>query len=127
MSRRRPPARAALTATATAGAAAVAARATYAALRRRPPGGAAIWARTNHRGEAVTLLEGPAVALAVGRGAGLPLDVSDGPVGTVRRYGASYPRPLIQAAARGPRSTPRTACAAAASRATAPIPPAYSV
>jgi UDP-GlcNAc:undecaprenyl-phosphate GlcNAc-1-phosphate transferase len=63
MSRRRPPARAALTATATAGAAAVAARATYAALRRRPPGGAAIWARTNHRGEAVTLLEGPAVAL----------------------------------------------------------------
>jgi UDP-GlcNAc:undecaprenyl-phosphate/decaprenyl-phosphate GlcNAc-1-phosphate transferase len=63
MSRRRPPARAALTATATAGASAVAARATYAALCRRPPGGAAIWARTNHRGEAVTLLEGPAVAL----------------------------------------------------------------
>jgi UDP-GlcNAc:undecaprenyl-phosphate/decaprenyl-phosphate GlcNAc-1-phosphate transferase len=59
VSRHRPPARAAL----TAGAAAVAARTAYAALRRRPPGGAAIWARTNHRGEAVTLLEGPAVAL----------------------------------------------------------------
>ena len=47
----------------TAGAAAAAARASYAALRRRPPGGPATWARTNHRGEPVTLLEGPAVAL----------------------------------------------------------------
>jgi len=47
----------------TAGAGAVLARAAYAALRRRPPGGAGAWARTNHRGEAVTLLEGPAVAL----------------------------------------------------------------
>jgi UDP-N-acetylmuramyl pentapeptide phosphotransferase/UDP-N-acetylglucosamine-1-phosphate transferase len=32
-------------------------------LRRRPPGGAQAWARTNHRGEPVTLLAGPAVAL----------------------------------------------------------------
>jgi UDP-GlcNAc:undecaprenyl-phosphate/decaprenyl-phosphate GlcNAc-1-phosphate transferase len=47
----------------TAAAAAAAARASYRALRRRPPGGAAIWARTNHRGEPVTLLEGAAVAL----------------------------------------------------------------
>ena len=47
----------------TAGAAAAMARAGYAALRRRPPGGAAAWTRTNHRGEAVTLLEGPAAAL----------------------------------------------------------------
>jgi hypothetical protein len=39
------------------------ARASYTALCRKPPGGAATWARTNHRGEAVTLLEGPAVAL----------------------------------------------------------------
>ncbi len=46
-----------------AGAAAVVARVGYTALRRRPPGGAAVWTRTNHRGEAVTLLEGPAVAL----------------------------------------------------------------
>jgi UDP-GlcNAc:undecaprenyl-phosphate/decaprenyl-phosphate GlcNAc-1-phosphate transferase len=41
--------------------AAVAARAAYTALRRRPPGGEKAWARTNHRGEPVTLLEGPAV------------------------------------------------------------------
>src|ERR1019366_157859 len=47
-----------------AGLAAGAARASYAALTRRPPGGAATWTRTNHRGEPVTLLEGPAVAAA---------------------------------------------------------------
>ena len=41
--------------------AAVAARAAYTALRRYPPGGAKTWSRTNHRGEPVTLLEGPAV------------------------------------------------------------------
>jgi UDP-GlcNAc:undecaprenyl-phosphate GlcNAc-1-phosphate transferase len=49
-------ARAALTA-------AGAARVAYAALRRCPPGGEKTWQRTNHRGEPVTLLEGPAVAL----------------------------------------------------------------
>jgi UDP-GlcNAc:undecaprenyl-phosphate/decaprenyl-phosphate GlcNAc-1-phosphate transferase len=60
MSRRRGP----LTPAAiSAGVAVVVARASYAALCRRPPGGAATWTRTNHRGEAVTLLEGPAVAL----------------------------------------------------------------
>jgi hypothetical protein len=42
--------------------AAAAARLSYSALRRRPPGGDATWSRTNHRGEPVTLLEGPAVA-----------------------------------------------------------------
>jgi UDP-GlcNAc:undecaprenyl-phosphate/decaprenyl-phosphate GlcNAc-1-phosphate transferase len=41
--------------------AAIAARAAYTALRRYPPGGAKTWSRTNHRGEPVTLLEGPAV------------------------------------------------------------------
>jgi UDP-GlcNAc:undecaprenyl-phosphate GlcNAc-1-phosphate transferase len=51
-------------AAATAAAAAVAARGVYAGLARRPPAGAATWARTNHRGEPVTLLEGPAVAAA---------------------------------------------------------------
>ncbi|REF01184.1 hypothetical protein [Thermomonospora umbrina] len=43
----------------------VAARAAYTALTRRPPGrnglpGEEVWGRTNHRGEPVTLLEGPA-------------------------------------------------------------------
>ncbi|HTU04062.1 MAG TPA: hypothetical protein VMG13_00790, partial [Trebonia sp.] len=46
----------------TALAAAGAARVAYAALKRFPPGGATTWTRTNHRGEPVTLLEGPAVA-----------------------------------------------------------------
>jgi hypothetical protein len=31
-------------------------------LRQRPPGGAAVWTRTNHAGLPVTLLEGPAYA-----------------------------------------------------------------
>jgi UDP-GlcNAc:undecaprenyl-phosphate GlcNAc-1-phosphate transferase len=39
---------------------AAAARAAYAALTQRPPGGDAEWVRKNHRGESVTLLEGPA-------------------------------------------------------------------
>ncbi|GAA3243326.1 hypothetical protein [Actinocorallia longicatena] len=44
---------------------AAAARAAYTALTRRPPGhngltGDEVWGRTNHRGEPVTLLEGPA-------------------------------------------------------------------
>ena len=42
---------------------AAAARAAYAALTRYPPGGEKTWTRTNHRGEPVTLLEGPAAAL----------------------------------------------------------------
>ncbi|GAA0578792.1 hypothetical protein [Actinomadura livida] len=53
---------------AVAGAAlgAAAARAAYGALARNPPGlngvpGDEVWGRTNHRGEPVTLLEGPAV------------------------------------------------------------------
>src|SRR5262249_1993582 len=43
--------------------AAAAARIAYTALRARPPAGAATWTRTNHRGETVTLLTGPAVAI----------------------------------------------------------------
>jgi UDP-GlcNAc:undecaprenyl-phosphate/decaprenyl-phosphate GlcNAc-1-phosphate transferase len=42
--------------------AAGAARLAYASMDRRPPGGPKAWSRTNHRGEPVTLLEGPAVA-----------------------------------------------------------------
>jgi UDP-GlcNAc:undecaprenyl-phosphate/decaprenyl-phosphate GlcNAc-1-phosphate transferase len=45
------------------------ARLSYSALRARPPGGAARWERTNHRGEPITLLEGPAVALGAIAGA----------------------------------------------------------
>ena len=48
----------------SAGAAAAgAARLAYSAMNRRPPGGPKAWSRTNHRGEPVTLLEGPAVAV----------------------------------------------------------------
>jgi UDP-GlcNAc:undecaprenyl-phosphate GlcNAc-1-phosphate transferase len=60
---RRPPTGTALTAGLAAGLAAGTARAVYAGLRRRPPGGTAAWTRTNHRGEPVTLLAGPAVAV----------------------------------------------------------------
>jgi hypothetical protein len=47
-----------------AGTAACAARAAYTALSRRPPGGAGTWTRTNHRGDQLTLLAGPALAAA---------------------------------------------------------------
>ena len=40
------------------------ARLAYAASSRRPPGGEKTWTRTNHAGEPVTLIEGPAVAVA---------------------------------------------------------------
>jgi UDP-GlcNAc:undecaprenyl-phosphate/decaprenyl-phosphate GlcNAc-1-phosphate transferase len=45
-------------------AAASGARLAYAALSRVQPGGEQTWTRTNHRGEPVTLLEGPAVTVA---------------------------------------------------------------
>ncbi|WP_432574050.1 hypothetical protein [Kineococcus sp. SYSU DK005] len=57
----------------TAAAAALAVRTGRALSRwlpRHPPGGAARWERRNHRGDAVTLLEGPAAALAVAAAAG---------------------------------------------------------
>ena len=46
-----------------AASAAGAARLAYYALNRHAPGGPKTWSRVNHRGERVTLLEGPAVAL----------------------------------------------------------------
>jgi len=51
-----------ITAAAAGATAAGAARLAYSAVNRRPPGGPKLWSRTNHRGEPVTLLEGPAVA-----------------------------------------------------------------
>jgi hypothetical protein len=53
------------------------ARLTYAALGRRPPAGKHAWTRTNHRGEPITLLEGPAVA--AGAVAGALLGAGPGP------------------------------------------------
>jgi hypothetical protein len=53
-----------LGAAAATAASAATARAAYAALSRRAPGGRDTWARTNHRGEPVTLVEGPAAATA---------------------------------------------------------------
>ena len=62
VSRRRGAARAAAASVLGPVLAAGASRGAYALLRARPPGGAAAWSRTNHRGEPVTLLEGPAAA-----------------------------------------------------------------
>ena len=47
---------------ATGALASAAARVAYRVLARRPPGGEQAWSRVNHRGEPVTLLEGPAAA-----------------------------------------------------------------
>jgi UDP-GlcNAc:undecaprenyl-phosphate GlcNAc-1-phosphate transferase len=61
---------------ASAGLAAAAAQGAYRLLRRWPPAGEQTWTRTNHRGEPVTLLAGPAVAggavLAAVASPGLP-------------------------------------------------------
>jgi hypothetical protein len=56
-----------------------AARLAYAALNRVPPGGTKTWSRTNHRGEPVTLLEGPAVALGAIAGALAEAGLAPGP------------------------------------------------
>jgi UDP-GlcNAc:undecaprenyl-phosphate/decaprenyl-phosphate GlcNAc-1-phosphate transferase len=55
-------ARGPIAAAAAGAAAAGTARLAYAAANRWPPAGTKTWSRANHRGEPVTLLEGPAVA-----------------------------------------------------------------
>ncbi len=64
--------------------AAAAGRLAAAALHRRPPGGAERWTRTNHRGEPISLLEGP--AFVVGALAGVA--VAPGVPGRVRAAAA---------------------------------------
>ncbi|HEY1700494.1 MAG TPA: hypothetical protein VGG75_12355 [Trebonia sp.] len=59
-----------LTAAVTGAGAAVGARLAYCALRAAPPGGERTWTRTNHRGESLTLLEGPAVTVGALAAAG---------------------------------------------------------
>ena len=76
------------TALLTGGLAAVAARAAYAALNSRPPGGRAVWTRTNHRGEPVTLLEGPAAAAAAVTAAALAPGLSARGRGALAAAGA---------------------------------------
>ena len=73
-----------ITGAAAGATAAGAARLAYAAANRRPPGGPKTWSRINHRGEPVTLLEGP--ALAVGAIAGVLAQAGLGPArsGTAR-------------------------------------------
>lgn len=52
-------------------AAGLAGRLAAAALQHRPPGGAQRWTRTNHRGEPISLLEGPAYVAGAAAGAAL--------------------------------------------------------
>jgi UDP-GlcNAc:undecaprenyl-phosphate/decaprenyl-phosphate GlcNAc-1-phosphate transferase len=75
-------ARGLITATAAGATAAAAARLAYAAANRRPPGGTKTWSRTNHRGEPVTLLEGPAVT--AGAIVGALAQAALGPAGSGR-------------------------------------------
>jgi UDP-GlcNAc:undecaprenyl-phosphate/decaprenyl-phosphate GlcNAc-1-phosphate transferase len=66
---------------------ATAATAALQGLSARPPGGAAVWQRTNHRGAPVSLLSGPALAGAAGLAAGaLPAAVAAVGGGLVGRY-----------------------------------------
>ena len=83
--------------------AAGAARLAYAAAKQRPPGGTRTWSRTNHRGEPVTLLEGPAVAAGaiVGALAQAGLRSVTGSAGPAGRAGPGAWRPALAVAAAG--------------------------
>lgn len=62
---------------ALAGTGAVLGRSAYDVLHRLQPGGEQLWSRTNHRGEPVSLLSGPALAIAAAATA-----AAGGPAGT---------------------------------------------
>jgi len=80
-------------------------RLAWAALSRRPPGGRARWQRTNHRGEPLTLLEGPALAAgACGALVAAPgLDVRTRAAGVVAVAGSAAFGVLDDLAERGSR------------------------
>jgi hypothetical protein len=89
-----PLARSAAAAIALAAASALAARGAYIALRRWPPAGENTWSRSNHRGEPVTLLEGPAVAVGAVAAQVMGQVVA---AATLRRTAAQPDRPLASA------------------------------
>jgi hypothetical protein len=61
----------------------------YSAMNRRPPGGPKAWSRTNHRGEPVTLLEGPAVAAGAIAGVLAQAALAPASTGSARRRRAA--------------------------------------
>lgn len=72
------------------GAGALASRSAYVVLNRVQPGGQALWSRTNHRGEQVSLLSGPALAVsaAVTAAAGAPTGMRSAAAGASLVSGA---------------------------------------
>lgn len=92
---------------------AMTARALLTALRSNPPGGQATWTRTNHRGEQVSLLAGPALAgaatltAAVGaptaalRGAALVAGAAAGTAGVYDDLVGSRPEQQVDKGFRG--------------------------
>ena len=80
--------------------AAAAARLAYSAMSQRPPGGPKAWSRTNHRGEPVTLLEGPAVAAGaivgvLAQGVQASLAAASGATRTSRSPGWRYAAAMV--------------------------------
>ena len=75
--------------------AAGAAMGAYTALRRYPPAGEQTWARTNYRGESLTLLEGPALTVGAVTAqlitAAVPVLINTGPLGRRPVTAQDYP------------------------------------
>ncbi len=80
------------------------ARAAQQALTASPPGGAARWQRTNHRGRPVSLLSGPALAVAASATSDLPLlaaAVAGLGAGAVGAYDDAYDRARPKGSVKG--------------------------